>query len=853
MLKMSLDSNQSANMMLNSLKTTNWVKTHSKLNSSGQAENLSQFMSNQCSPLKKLSNSTTVVLPDIEFISPSESSCLSEMIEYVAAKNQIASLSESTIGELDVEKFSEITNSRPENICETEAHTLEFVKTTRSEQFVCLPHLILDDQTGEFKESVTSKFSELDSNLTQSCGTLTSDIEICDRERTWKKPVLQFVSDDDSGSEYIPSSIDESSSEETENESNGNKRRKQDLRCTPQVGNSKVCRPILVASRNDKKVDDQLEIVDRRQEIRTGVEEKEKINVLLNSNTDCIRRYDKKPYCFYCGIPQSKIVRHWFAKHKTENAVIQISVAEKHERVKLILRLRNIGNHLHNCEVLKEGKGELLVSYRKRKNSSPDDYLPCESCFAYLHRNELYRHRCRIRGKSKGRVIKNAELLLPASCDMTTDVHKIINSMVGSEVRLIVRNDVIIRKFTLKLSQRHTFERRGYVRAKVREIARFLLEMRKKNPTLSLKDCINPALFRDAIECVKSLSGYDSKTGTHKAPSLALKIGHSLKKCAKLVKAEAIISDDRKAMKAADKFFELCDLEWNDAVSFTALQTLSERKRSKVNLLPLSSDVMKLHNFLKDEMSKQMQQLKTVSQNKDINWRYLAEAILTQIICFNRRRQGEVSAMKITDYNNKTTSDLAADVQQSLGALEQNLCKIFTRIEIRGKRGRSVPVLILASTQEAIDLLTKTRQEAGIPDDNPYVFAYSNSDNHLRGSDCLRKLSSQCGAEYPERLRSTNLRKHVATMCQVLNMKENEMDLLAQFMGHDIRVHRQFYRLPDNTLQVAVLAKIFMMMEDGTIMNQCGKALNEILIQGSGENIGKLFCNDNKKFCQNQL
>lgn len=40
--------------------------------------------------------------------------------------------------------------------------------------------------------------------------------------------------------------------------------------------------------------------------------------------------------------------------------------------------------------------------------------------------------------------------------------------MVGNKVRIIVQNVVIIRKFKLKLLQRHTLERRGYTRAKVR-------------------------------------------------------------------------------------------------------------------------------------------------------------------------------------------------------------------------------------------------------------------------------------------------------------------------------------------------------------------------------------------------
>ena len=32
----------------------------------------------------------------------------------------------------------------------------------------------------------------------------------------------------------------------------------------------------------------------------------------------------------------------------------------------------------------------------------------------------------------------------------------------------------------------------------------------------------------------------------------------------------------------------------------------------------------------------------------------------------------------------------------------------------------------------------------------------------------------------------------------MLNLKENELDLLAKFMGNDIRIHREFYCLPSD-------------------------------------------------------
>ena len=55
------------------------------------------------------------------------------------------------------------------------------------------------------------------------------------------------------------------------------------------------------------------------------------------------------------------------------------------------------------------------------------------------------------------------------------------------------------------------------------------------------------------------------------------------------------------------------------------------------------------------------------------------------------------------------------------------------------------------------------------------------------------------------------LRKHFATLSQVFDeLSETSQDQLAQFMGHSIRVHRRFYRLPMDVLQRAKVAKVLM-------------------------------------------
>jgi hypothetical protein len=67
-------------------------------------------------------------------------------------------------------------------------------------------------------------------------------------------------------------------------------------------------------------------------------------------------------------------------------------------------------------------------------------------------------------------------------------------------------------------------------------------------------------------------------------------------------------------------------------------------------------------------------------------------------------------------------------------------------------------------------------------------------------------------------------------MCQILNFKEHELKMLANFMAHDVRVHRTFYRLPHDAFQTSLIAKAFFMMETSTITKHDGKTLEEIVL-----------------------
>ena len=155
-------------------------------------------------------------------------------------------------------------------------------------------------------------------------------------------------------------------------------------------------------------------------------------------------------------------------------------------------------------------------------------------------------------------------------------------------------------------------------------------------------------------------------------------------------------------------------------------------------------------------------------------------------------------------------------------------------VEITGKRGRTVPIILTPDTKHSIELLIKTRKDVGIPDENPYVFALVNkkSNNCVRGWDCLKRISENLSLQRPEALTSTKLRKYIATVSQVASLTETDTDWMARHLGHDIRIHRDFYRLHDSTIELAKVSKLLLAIDSGNINSLSGKSLKDIDLNG---------------------
>ncbi|KAI2645355.1 Dolichyl-phosphate-mannose--protein mannosyltransferase 3 [Labeo rohita] len=511
-------------------------------------------------------------------------------------------------------------------------------------------------------------------------------------------------------------------------------------------------------------------------------------------------------YCFVCGKPQTKFARH-LERHVNENAevaqALQFPKSSKDRKV-LLEKFRNLGNFKHNSVVKTTGSGCLKVKRSSKQSSSSETYDYCLYCKGMLSRKELSRHmkRCALRPENnvgegpelRDRVFGIASAQSTMSQPISSELLSVLGKMHKDDVSTAIRNDHYLMQFAQSLFNKHGSERlkHEYIRQKVREVGRLLVTLRHTTRIHNLEEAIKPGNFFILTSAVKRVSGFDHENSTFKAPSLALKIGHSLRKISDLIMCRAVMEEDQEVIDSIRRFHTLHETKFSELVSHSALSNLSEAKYNKSTRLPLAKDVQKLQLYLGQQVELTKQKL---ADNPTAGtYAALAKVTLCQVILFNWRREETLQTIR--------------------------------RVELKGKKGRKVAVILTSDMTANLSLLISKRKECGVTENNNYLFAVPCSDGHYRGQ--FGQFADACGAEDPQNLRSTNLRKEIATISQVMNLKENELDQLADFLGHDIRVHREYYRLPQSTIQLAKISKLLIAMEKGSVKNIQGKSLDEI-------------------------
>ncbi|XP_039616182.1 uncharacterized protein LOC120533395 isoform X1 [Polypterus senegalus] len=321
----------------------------------------------------------------------------------------------------------------------------------------------------------------------------------------------------------------------------------------------------------------------------------------------------KKNYCYVCGKSQFKLARHFKFHEKQEADIAKaLSLPKKSkQRKRLLERLRNKGNFLHNSEVLRSGNGELKLKRKPKTKKGHTEYQHCLYCKGLFVRKELWRHVriCKFNPKSaeernqKGRkrilslALTSYSVATPQVCE---GVWAIISQMNQDSISSIVRNDVCLLHLAQSFYNKHGHDqsKHEYIRQKLREIGRFLEVIRNQSLIYNLEETVKPINFEAVIKAVKVVAGFDEDKQIYKTPSLALKLGHSLQKVCDIVHCRALISEDTELQQATESFKKLYNTKWNEYISHRALFSLNVVKYNKPSTLPFTEDVQKLHRYL---------------------------------------------------------------------------------------------------------------------------------------------------------------------------------------------------------------------------------------------------------------
>ena len=99
----------------------------------------------------------------------------------------------------------------------------------------------------------------------------------------------------------------------------------------------------------------------------------------------------------------------------------------------------------------------------------------------------------------------------------------------------------------------------------------------------SLADALDPTCFKNLVSSVHKVCRFSYDTMKYSIPSLALKLGHSLKKCSMILISEALQTGSKDKEDGGNAFVRLGDIEWSDPISTKALKTLHDHKLNSHN------------------------------------------------------------------------------------------------------------------------------------------------------------------------------------------------------------------------------------------------------------------------------
>ncbi|KAH3729262.1 hypothetical protein DPMN_055229 [Dreissena polymorpha] len=479
--------------------------------------------------------------------------------------------------------------------------------------------------------------------------------------------------------------------------------------------------------------------------------------------------------------------KHLFAVHAAEPRVRKISQMElksKSKRAEL-QKLKNEGNFNHNVEVLQKGEGNLIVYRRPGVPANAYDYIHCRFCKGFYHHKLLWSHVKTCSFKPDGaendterNFIREARCeIAPFLQQQDEDIEmldEVIDKMKETKenpgLKKVCQEDELIRQFGLyhlgRLGplEEQRLKDQDNVRTKMRSLARLLVRLNGEELfSYPLSHFICAQKFDLVAKTVKEMY---QEIGSSQ---LGLNLGHYIKQVSLLKSSMCLRRQDCRRKKEANEFTEMFDAEWKGKVSSVANRSKRLKAMNKRCELPSTEDLVSLKKFLVEEIQIKMENPAPTYPE----YVYITHLLIARIALFNKRRVNEVSELKVSDFQKRIRGDeldTNTEIYNSLAVSEKALLKRMELLEVRGKSTRGLrKVFVILSTDmvEGLSHLLMVRAQAGVPSTNTFLFSRC-TDSPQDGCEALRVVTSKChNLAFPERVRTTKLRKYLATTTQV--------------------------------------------------------------------------------------
>lgn len=456
-------------------------------------------------------------------------------------------------------------------------------------------------------------------------------------------------------------------------------------------------------------------------------------------------------------------------------------------------------------------KGVLCTSRRPNGKviKKASDYKACAKCLGPYYINSYRNHfiKC-THGALKG---ERSALVLSRMVEGRVDARasdrlafEIFTRMREDDIVRLVRHDWLIIIYGNDLSIRyHAVSQLGMIRSKVKMAGRIFYGVRAQCPFVTdFASTFRPKCYNAMLAVIKSDIGrFDPASNEYGSCSPVFAAVIELKKIAKILIAELKKLEDEglAQQRNVNDFLGLLDAYETNTMLKTVRNTQNKRKRLKTQNIPSSGDVNRLATYIESERMKYFNQLS--EEYSYPVWLELSKIVAASIIVFNRKRTGETEQILLSEFiaRKSIDKDCQLPLYSALSEQEKEVVRKYSQMKIRGKLDVEVQVLLTHDMEKSIELLLKHREEAGV--NNEFLFGLPSPTGRIRfvkACGIINKLSKVCGADIPEHLRGTNLRKHLASYCVTLDLDDAEVGDVAKHMGHSVEVHKQYYR--HNTL-----------------------------------------------------